>query len=141
MRPFVCVLLLLCAAVLAGRPADAQELTAADRIQAEIAALASFTEAAGGAEVAFVVSESSVNFIRGHAWILTLWIGDAPSYGGEFFILSEIGGRLTGELLVGPGPDGMRTLVGEELTSFLAGVELDAAPIRAVFERYYRRPP
>jgi hypothetical protein len=140
MRRLVVLLLFLAVAVLVARPANAEDVTATARIRTEIAALASSTDAAGGAEVAFVSSESSVNFIRGHAWILTLWIGDAPAYGGEYFILSEIGGRLTGELLLGPGEDKMRSFVGEELTRYLARVELDAAPIRDVFERYYRGP-
>lgn len=140
MRRLLCVLLLLAAAVLFARPSRAEDLTPRARIELEIAALASSTAAAGGADVAFVASESSVNFIRGHAWILTVWTGDAPAYGGVYFVLSEIDGRLTGELLHAPGPEGMRTLVGEELTGYLARVELDASPIRAVYERYYRGP-
>jgi len=135
------LLLWMTFAVLAARPAGAEDMPAAVRIRAEIAALTSSVDGDGGAGVAFVSTGSSVNFIAGHAWILTLWIEDAPAYGGHYFILSEIDGRLTGELLQAPGPEGMRTLTGTELARYLERVELDAAPIRAVFERYYRAPP
>jgi hypothetical protein len=111
------------------------------RIAGEVAALVSSIDAAGGAEVAFVATASSLNFIRGRAWILSLTVRDAPAYGGEFFVLSEIDGRLVGELLRTSGPGGTLALTGEELTSYLSRVELDHASIRAAFERYYRRRP
>src|SRR6185369_15824988 len=99
------------------------------------AALASAAEASRGASVAFEATSSSLNVIRGHAWILTVWVEDAPAYAGQYFTLSEIDGRLTGELLHAPGPDGTTVLTGEALSRFLARTELDASPIRAVFER------
>lgn len=120
-------------------PAGAQERTPAARIRGEVAALASAVATAAGGEVAFVSTASSLNFIRGHAWILTLAVEDAPAYGGTYFILSDVNGRLTGELLHAPGPDGTRVLTDDALARYLERVELDAAPIRTLFERYYRR--
>lgn len=130
-------LALLLVLLLAG-PAVAQGRTARERIGEEIAALVSSVEASGGAEVAFVSTTSSLNFIRGHAWILTLSVHDAPAYGGTYFVLSEIDGRLVGELLFAPGPEGTRALTGEELGRFLERVELDPCAVREAFERHYR---
>lgn len=132
------LLLSLTLVLLAARPSAAERPSGAARIRAEIAAMSSSIAACGGAEVAFVATASSVNFIRGHAWILSLSVVDAPAYGGRYFVLSELDGRLTGELLQGHGPDGTRALSGEDLSRFLARVDLDDGPIRAAFARYYR---
>lgn len=134
-RPLLLLLLVL-AGVLAGRPARAE--TAARRIEGEVAALVSAVDACQGAEVAYVGTASSLNFIRGHAWILTLWVEDAPTYGGRYFVLSEIDGQLVGEVLQAAGPEGTRVLQGEELTRYLERVRLDPSPVRSVFERHDR---
>ncbi|MCW8139826.1 MAG: hypothetical protein KIT58_13085, partial [Planctomycetota bacterium] len=130
--------LALAAAVLPAAIADEPPPTPADRIRGEVAALASDVEAAGGVGVAFVTTSSSLNFVPGRAWILTLWVEDAPAYGGAYFILSEVDGRRTGELLRAPGPDGTLELTGDDLARFLRRVDLDPAPIEAAFERYHR---
>lgn len=132
------LLLIVVLAALAGPALARPRGAAVARIEGEIAALVSAVEASGGADVAFVSTWSSVNFIRGHAWILTLAVEDAPAYEATYFVLSEIDGRLTGEVLRAPGPEGTSELTGEALASFLARVELDAAPLRAAFERHYR---
>ncbi len=135
-------LLVASVAVAAGLSASARAAPPGRaRIAGEVAALVSSIDASAGADVAFVATASSLNFIRGHAWILSLTVRDAPAYGGEFFVLSEVDGRLVGELLRASGPGGTLALTGEELTSFLSRVELDHASVRAAFERYYRRRP
>ncbi|MBX3468389.1 MAG: hypothetical protein KF878_16070 [Planctomycetes bacterium] len=131
-------LLLLAAVTVLPAIAEEPPLTPAARIRGEVAALASDVEAAGGVGVAFVSTSSSLNFVPGRAWILTLWVEDAPAYGGAYFILSEVDGRRTGELLRAPGPDGTLELTGDDLARFLRRVDLDPAPIEAAFERYHR---
>jgi hypothetical protein len=139
MRPLLA--LALAVLLLAARPAPAQEAAPPERIRLEVATLTSQVVACSGAEVAFVSTESSLNVLRGHGWILSLWVADAPAYGGEYFVLSELDGRLTGELLAAPGPEGTRRLEGDALTGYLARVALDAAPVRAAFARYYAAAP
>jgi hypothetical protein len=139
MRHRLALVVLAAALLVASRPASAQDASPATRVRGEIAALVSAVDAGQGAGLAFVSTASSLNFIRGHAWILTLAVHDAPAYGGEYFILSEIDGRLTGELLQRAGPDGTRVVTGEALARFLEQVELDAAPIRAAYARHYGR--
>lgn len=107
------------------------------RVQADVCAMASQVALSAGRDLAYVGSDSSVNFIRSHAWILTVWVADAPAYGGEYFVLSELDGRRTGELLAAPGPEGTRTLEGDALRAFLERVELDPRPIEEAFERFY----
>lgn len=111
--------------------------TGPTRVQADVCAVASLVALSSGRDLAYVGSDSSVNFIRGHAWILSLWVADAPVYGGEFFVLSELDGRRTGELLAAPGPEGTRTYEGDALRAFLERVELDPRPIEEAFERFY----
>ena len=131
-------LLALALVLVAVAPARGEGPSPTDRIREEIAALASSVHAAGGADLAFVSTDSSLNLIRGRAWILTLSVGDAPAYGALYFVLSEVDGRATGELLRGAGPQGTATLTDDELARFLERVELDPTPIRGVFDRYYR---
>ncbi len=107
------------------------------RVQADVCALASQVALSAGRDLAYVGSSSSVNFIRSHAWILSLWVADAPDFGGEYFVLSELDGRRTGELLAAPGPEGTRRLEGDALRTFLERVELDPRPIEEAFERFY----
>ncbi len=138
MRKTLLALLLLAVAGVA--PALAQERVrpaGAPRVRADVCAMASQVAATRGREAAYVGSDSSVNFIRGHAWILSLWVKDAPAYGGEYFVLSELDGRRTGELLAAPGPDGTRKLEGDALRLYLERVELDPRPIEEAFERFY----
>ncbi|MCO5169502.1 MAG: hypothetical protein M9894_24440 [Planctomycetes bacterium] len=142
-RPRALLAALSLVALLGMRAAAEEPPPAVTRIRGEVAALASDVDAAWAAArggTAFVSTASSVNFIPEHAWILTLWVADAPVYGGVYFVLSEIDGRLVGELLRAPGPDGTLELTGDDLAGFLRRVELDPAPIRAVFDRHYRRP-
>lgn len=106
------------------------------RINDTIAALVSSVEADGGASVAYVSTCSSLNFIRQHAWILTL-ATDKAEFGGEFFILSEIDGQLVGEILAKPGPDGTIVLTGNLLSGYLAEVKLDFSPIRTLYQKFY----
>lgn len=132
------LLLLLAVVGLALAPRSASADTPARRIEGEVAALASAVDACQGAEVAYVSTASSLNFVRGHAWILTLWVEDAPAYEASYFVLSEIDGRLVGEVMHSAGPDGTYALTGEALARYLERVGLDFTPIRAVFERHDR---
>ena len=127
----------VCAA-LAGAAA-AQE-GGGERLRADVAALVSQVAASAGADVAFTGSRSYASFIPGHAWILSLQVDDVPAYGGAFFVLSEVDGRLMGELLEAAGPQGTRVLEGRDLERLLERVALEWRPLRAAFERWYRRP-
>jgi hypothetical protein len=136
-RHRLALVVVIAALLVVAAPAWAE--SASPRIALEVATLASAVDADAGASVSFVSTDSSLHIIRDHAWILTLWVEDAPAYGGLYFTLSEIDGRRTGELISGPGVQGTRAMTGDALAEYLARVGLDDAPIRAAFERHHRR--
>jgi hypothetical protein len=131
------VLLLLSTIVFAQESA----LVGTSRIQSEIAAITSRIEISGGSSTAFVGSNVYVGFIPEHAWIMSLRVDDAPEYGGEFFLLSEIDGQLIGELIVGAGKEGVRRITGPRLKKFLGRTQLDYSAIQRLYRRYYERRP
>ncbi len=107
-------------------------------LQASLAAIVSQIAARDAAQTAFVATDTYVSFIPEHAWIISVAVKDKPAYQGQYFVLSEIDGRLLGELLYAPGRTGVKLLKGEALTRYLERVRLDFTPIRAAFLRHFR---
>ena len=107
---------------------------------AEVAAIASQIEVGGGADLAYVVSFTSVNIIRGHAWIASTYTGDLARFGAEYVVVSQIDGALTVELLTGPGETQVLRAAGAR--RYLADVAFDTAPLERAYQRHYApRPP
>ena len=140
-RALAVLLLVLSTLVAASAQEPARPVPPHERIRADLAGICSQVEASGGAATAYVGTHSSVNFIRGHAWVLSLWVADAPAYRAQYFLLSEVDGRLVGEVLRGAGAENVARLEGPLLARFLLAVRLDCAPLRAIYERFYRRRP
>lgn len=132
------LLLLGSGASLAQERPPVRPLTPAERVAADVAAIVSRIDRQRGAEVAYSGARSALNFIRGHALICTISCEDLPGWGGAFFIYSEVDGRATGELMIEAGPNGTRVLRDEALAEYLERVEFDPAPLRGVYERWYR---